>query len=250
MEGEASGCRWSLLEELLFIFTSQSLLRALRYESDEPMSQQNGEGYKMQPSQCLGQTFIVTNQPAEACHPGKATFNDQAMRQQHKPELGGRQFNHFQTDAMRLSISRGLFTRIALICKSNLDRFAGRCLDQFGQGRDLCSILFIGRGHQDCQQLPQRINGHMHLETLAPLVSIVASASTAFWTRLQRSAVQNGSPRLWHSVVDLSYQHAQIANHILEYACFQPALRLLVDRIPHGGKSLGIIRHCAPVRTR
>ena len=84
-----------------------------------------------------------------------------------------------------------------------------------------------GKGNEVQPKLAQGINRQMHLRAPAPLVPIVASAPAAFRRRRERPAVQNGSRRLRHPVVDLARQHAQVANHVLEHARFHPALRLL-----------------------
>ena len=133
------------------------------------MSHQHGKGDEMQPSQRLSQALIIASQPAEARHPRKAALNYPAPRQQHKATLGDGQLDHFQANALRLSISRRLFTRLALVHKCHFDRLAGHLLDLLGQRRDLRPVLLVGRCDQDGQQLTQRVDRQVDFEPLRRL---------------------------------------------------------------------------------
>lgn len=62
---------------------------------------------------------------------------------------------------MRLSVSGTLVARVALVHEGDFDRVTSRFLDLFGQCSDLCSILLVGRGNQDRQQLAQGIDSQM-----------------------------------------------------------------------------------------
>lgn len=52
----------------------------------------------------------------------EAPFHHPASRQQDKAVLGCRQFDNFQSDAVRLGIGGRLLTGIALVHKGHLDR--------------------------------------------------------------------------------------------------------------------------------
>lgn len=78
------------------------------------------EGGEMKRSQCLGQSFIVLDEPPEARCPGEAALDDPAARQQHDAALG--------------------------------------FLDRLGQGGYLGSIRLIGRGHVQRQEVRPRVS--------------------------------------------------------------------------------------------
>jgi hypothetical protein len=117
------------------------------------MYQQHGEGYEMQPSQCLRQALIVARQSAQERHPAGPSFYHPVSRQQDEASLGRRQFDDFQADALGLRIGSRLVTSVALILKGHFGRFACRGLDLFRQRLDLSAVLFAVRGDQNRQQL-------------------------------------------------------------------------------------------------
>jgi len=98
-----------------------------------------------------------------------------------------------QADAVRLGRLFRLVARIALI---HVDQFhvLSRGFWHGGQFAGLCSILLIGRRHQQSQQMPRGIGGEMDFAALAPFGSITASAMPTFRTRLQRPTIKVSFP--------------------------------------------------------
>src|SRR5215212_5207154 len=72
----------------------------------------------------------------------------------------------------------------------------------------------------------------MHLRALLALVSVVAATMAALGSGSQRARVQYGRRRLRSPILRKPQKHAQIVDHLLEDACLDPALRLLVDCLP------------------
>src|SRR5215217_3398517 len=85
----------------------------------------------------------------------------------------------------------------------------------------------------------------MDLAPLSFLVTVVAGAMPALWRALPRGAVQNHRRGLVGTARTPAQQHPQIVDHGLEAACRDPAVGLLVDRVPAGK----VIRQHAPGST-
>ena len=86
----------------------------------------------------------------------------------------------------------------------------------------------------------------MHLRPLAALVTVVARSCSALRTGLQGATIQDGrSRRLRGTAFDLAHQHAQVVDYRLEDARLEPALGLLIDRVPWRQ----VVGHEAPLYT-
>jgi hypothetical protein len=193
--------------------------------------------------------YVIPTSPASEqvrfCHLRKDYFHHPTPGQQNEAVLGRRQFDDFQPDAVGLRVGGGLVASVALIHKGHLHRVARGSLNLFGQCLDLGAVLLVGGGNQRRQQLAQRIHGQVYLAAAAAFVPIIARARTAFRTRLQRAAIHDRRARLRGPASDLAQQHTQVADHVRKHSGFQPALRLLVDRVPQGQ----VVGHHAPGRT-
>ncbi|MBI3942763.1 MAG: hypothetical protein HY326_07095 [Chloroflexi bacterium] len=72
---------------------------------------------------------------------------------------------------------------------------------------------------------------------------------------LEGPAIEDRSSRLRAAALDLAQQHAQVAHQVLVHSSVEPALGLLVHRVPRrqivaqAWTWAGIMRHCMPVRT-
>src|SRR5688572_4524581 len=132
------------------------------------MKHENGESQEMQTSQSFRQTLIIANEATETSHPAEAAFNNPAAREKDKALFRLRQLDDDQANAMLLSLLSRQITRIGLVDKSDLDMVASGRLNLLSQLSHLSTVLVIGGGHVQGQQMPQRINRHMGLAAFAP----------------------------------------------------------------------------------
>ena len=137
---------------------------------------------------------------------------------------------------------------VALVDKGDLDHRAGRLLHLLGQLRNLRAILLVGWGDEQGKQMAQCIDRDMHVTALAAPGAVIGGTRATFRARLQRPTIEDRGRRMGRPLGDFAQQHAQIVDDRLKHARLDPALGLLIDRIP-GGRSFGIMRHGAPVRT-
>lgn len=107
----------------------------------------------MKSGQSLCQSFIVSGQAAEARGPGEAALDDPAARQQDETAFGFGMFDDLQLDAMLFGGRGGVFSRVPLIHKGQLDMFSRYLLHLPRQFAYLGAVLFIGRGHMQGQQM-------------------------------------------------------------------------------------------------
>lgn len=90
----------------------------------------------MQACQGRRQALVIAGETTEAADPGEGALDDPELGQQHEAALGAiglRQPNHGQ-----------------------LDRLAGRRLQDVGQLRDLYPVLLVGRTHDQGDQMAPR----------------------------------------------------------------------------------------------
>jgi len=81
---------------------------------------------------------------------------------------------------MLSGILSGSLPGVALIHKGDFDRIARGFLDLLSQFGNLGSLLFVGRGDMQSQQVAQGINCQMHFAALFTFMTIVAGSLTAF----------------------------------------------------------------------
>ncbi len=187
---------------------------------------------EMQANQGFRQAFIVSCQPSKTSGPDETAFNNPAFWQQHEAFLGFWQFDHNQFDAMLSRILSRSVTSVPLVNKGDLNRIAGGFLNLLGQFSHLISLLFIGWGDVQSQQMAQGINGHMHFAAFFTLMTIVAGPLTTFRTRFQGPTIENRRRGLSFAACGQSQQYTQIMDHSFKYSRRQPPLRLLIDGIP------------------
>jgi hypothetical protein len=82
-----------------------------------------------------------------------------------------------------------------------------------------------------------------------PFGAIIAGSRATFRGRAQGVVVDDGGAGLRFSSLGQTQQHAQVFRQGLKAAGLQPAPRLLGHDLCHRGRSLGIKRHGAPLRT-
>lgn len=100
------------------------------------MDHQAGKGNEMQARHGFGQAFIVFGQASEPARPSETALDDPAPGQADKAAFGLRQLHHFQANAMRCRVRRGLYPGIPLIDIGECDRISGGRLDRRRQRGD------------------------------------------------------------------------------------------------------------------
>ncbi len=207
---------------------------------------QDREGEEMQAFNGIGQALVVAGQATKAGHPSVAALDDPAAGQQDKALFRLGQLDHDQANTLCCS---GLFrhiTRIALVHKRHLDRVIGGGLDLLGQFGDLRPILLIGRGDMQGQQIPQRSDRQMNLAAFPAFGASLAGPRATFRRGLQRPTVKDGCRWVGWVPLGQAQQRPPVLHQRLKAAGFQPALGLLLDRVP--GRP--VMRPLSPLRSR
>src|SRR5258706_4364319 len=143
------------------------------------MTHEAGEGEEVQARKGGGEPFIGAGQATEARGPGEVALHHPAAREEDKAVLGLGQLDDFEAEAMlRCSVSRSV-AGVALINVAQLNVLASHLLDGGSQLSDLGALLLVGRGHDEREQVAQRIDSGMHLRAPTSFVSVVASTAAA-----------------------------------------------------------------------
>jgi hypothetical protein len=182
------------------------------------MEQETDEGQEMQRSQSRGEALIVARESAEACGPGKVALHHPASREEDEAPLGLGQLDHCQLDAVLCGRLSRLWAGVALIDVRQLHMLARHLLYGAGQLLDLRPLLFIGRRHQQRQEMAQGIDRDMDLRPLSALVPIVASTRAALRGRLDRARIQDGGRWWLRTLRRAAQQDAQIVDDRLKAA--------------------------------
>jgi len=193
------------------------------------MKHQTSENDQMQAGKRTWKTLVIAHEASKTRGPGKRTLNDPAPRQEHKTSFRFGKLDDFQTAAVIVGCLCRSVTGRTLVHKGHFDMTASDFLDGLSQFADLSSILLIGWGDHQRQQVAQCIDGRMHVTALAAPGSVIAGMTATFGSRLQRSAIQNGRRGLPVASFGFSQQQAQVIHQCRKTACGHPALRLLVD---------------------
>src|SRR5919206_3804178 len=210
------------------------------------MEHQADEGHIVETDEGGLESLVVTGQPPEASHPGKASLYHPSTRQQHKPSLCLWQSHHFQLDALFLRCLGWLLPGVSLIYERYLDALSRFLLHCLGKLCYLGSLLFVGRSRVHSQQMSQSIHCHMHLRALPLLVPVVSGSLSTLWCRLQRSRVQDYGSRFSLSALGKPQHLSKIVDYSLEAAGLYPTLSLLIDGVP--GRQ--VVSHHPPRRSR
>ncbi len=144
-----------------------------------------------------------------------------------------------------LSRPSGGLAGIALIHVREFNVMEGHLLEGLSQDLHLRPVLDIRRCHGEGQPVTQGIDGDMALRSLPTLGPVVAGPRPTFRSGWQGAAIQNGGGGRIGPARGQAQHLAQIVDHGLEAAGFQPALGLLIDDLPRGQ----IMRQPAPRRT-
>ena len=80
--------------------------------------------------------------------------------------------------------------------------------------------------------MSQGVHCGVYLRAFLALGSVVPATAAAFWSRPEGARVEYRSRRLGRPASRESQKYAQIVDHLLEDARFEPPLRLLVDSLP------------------
>ncbi len=157
----------------------------------------------MQGGRGCGQPLVVLSQSAKSCRPSKVPFDDPAAQQKHESSLGLGTLDHLQPDAV---FSRGLasvFARVILIDPGQLHLLACDLLYSLGQHANLVTILLVGCGDVQRQQMAQRVDGRVHFgSTPSSLASCLWANPRARRVAMRRSGnvaagAEGSKPRNW-----------------------------------------------------
>ena len=121
-----------------------------------------------------------------------------------------------QLVAMLFGGRGGVFSRVSLIDKSQLDMFTSYLLPLSPQFAHLSTVLIIGRGHVQSRQVLQRAHHRMHLRSLALLGSVRKGAYPQLRRRLQDAAIDDYRRRQCLAPAKLAQQQAQVLDHHLK----------------------------------
>src|SRR6266516_1484943 len=210
------------------------------------MKHEHDESQHMKTSQHLQPALVITSQATKARHPRERALHHPSAGQQDEAAFGLGQANHLQAYTLSFGCQGRSLARVALIDKGQFDMLSGHVLHRCGQLAHLIAILFVSRRHVQGQQRSQRIHRQMDLAATASFGSVVARSMAAFGTRLQRATIKNGRRGL------RSCANRKSTRKSSTIASKTPALShrwVCWYTAAHGGKSCGIMRHCAPVRT-
>ena len=210
------------------------------------MEHEAGKSDEVQARQHPWQALIIASEAAKARGPGEVALDDPATRQQDEAVLGLGQLDDLELDAVGRGVRRRLVARVPLVDVGQLHVLAGGLLHRRRQGGDLGAILRVGRGDDQGQQVPERVNSGMHRRALAPRVPVVTGPRPALGRRLQRAAVQNGGPRLARAAGVQAQEQAQVGDDRLKDADIEPASGLCIDDVPRRQ----VVRQPAPGGTR
>ena len=210
------------------------------------MEQQAGKGQEMQPRHSLRQPLVVARQAAEARHPGEGALHHPAPGQEHEAALGLGQLDHLQPDAVLRRRRGRLLPGVALVDEASSTRSpvtACTALASAATCARSCSLAGVTRSASRWPRVS------MAMCIFGPCAACARRSPLARRSpaSIARSGIEDDRARR-RCDPRAPQQHAQIVRHRLEAAGGQPAARLLIDR-GHGGKSGGIMRQCAPVRT-
>jgi len=186
----------------------------------------------MQAGDRLGQAFIVSDQPSEPACPGDTAFDHPAPRQQHEAPFRVGQLDDLQDDAMGGGICSRRLTRVALIDVGERDVIARDRLDRRRDLGDVGPILCVRRGDAQRQQMVEGVAGEVDSQSLLAFVPVIACTTTTFGGALEGAAIENHGGWEMGPVLEPAQQDLQVMDHGFEYPSGNPALRLLIDRLP------------------
>lgn len=89
-------------------------------------------------------------------------------------------------------------------------------------------------GNMQGQQMPQGIHRQMHLAPAFGFRPVIPGAAPTLQRGRQGAAIKDSRRGLGLAAFRQSEQNPQVLDDCLEDACLQPALRLLIDRLPRG----------------
>ncbi len=167
----------------------------------------------MQPSQRFRQSLVIPRHTPKTCHPAELPFDNPAAWQQHKTVFGLRQFHNLELKALLSGVMLGLFTRVALVHKGDLNRVAGDVLDLLGQQAHLGTLLLIGRRDVQSKQQAQRIDHPVNLTATTLLVAIEARAGATFGTGWHGPAIHDDRTGLGLTPRGHAQQHPPVIHH-------------------------------------
>lgn len=197
-----------------------------------------GKGHTMQACKCLGQLCIIPHQAAKSGCLRIAPLDHLALGQQHKTLFHLGQFDPCALPMVGLGILGGLLSRIALVDIREFDGIPRHVLHLLRQLLYLLAGLLVGGGDMPSQQIPQGIHRCMPLQAALAFRTIIARLRPPCGCRWLGAAVEDGGRGLHSSSLRYPQQGTQVMHHRCEDAGFEPALAVLVHRIP-GRQTMG-----------
>jgi hypothetical protein len=216
---------------------------------NKTMKHEHSKGEEMETSQGVRQALIVTSEATKACHPTEAAFYDPAAREKNKAFLRLGQLDDFKTNAMLLGFVSRDITRVALPSSQRRLQCARQSLPEL--------VAPTAR--------PERDPGHRRVSHTAPANGPAYRPPCGSYC-LCAASRRHTPPAAHFPGLDCSVRLSKIA--ALGW-WFRPSASRSTTRrsctiasntpafsqrcvcwytISHGGRSLGNIRHVAPLR--
>ena len=107
----------------------------------------------------MGESLIVSGQPAESRSPGEASLDHPAPGQQDETTLCLGVFDHLQLDAVPGGRALGGFSGVTLVDVAQLHLVSGDPLHLFGELFHLGAVLLVGGCDIQSKQVAQSVNG-------------------------------------------------------------------------------------------
>jgi hypothetical protein len=211
---------------------AESVLCILKYQRGQLFPHQQGKSDNRQPFERLRQLFIIPSQSSQPRRPALTALNDPAPWPQHKAALGLRELDHVQCHVLGLGLLRRLLPRGGLLHKCQLHRIACGLLDWFGQYRSLMTVLLVGRGHPQGQQMSQGVHRQVHFRAASAFGWITTRSRATLRGRLQGSTLQDCRRWLGRSPVGHPQQFTQVDPPGVQHPGLEPPLALLLDGVP------------------
>mgnify|MGYP003417099322 CR=1 FL=1 len=182
--------------------------------------------------ECLIESFVVASESSKSTEPGEGSFDDPPSGEKDESSLRLGMLDDLQSDPLFLGGLSGVLTSVALVDEGDLHALLADLLDFASQRRDLRSFLLVGRGGDQRQQIPQRVDRGMDFGAVLLLVTVEAGATAAFGRRLQRPAVHDHRRRPRAAIHCQANQLPQVMRGRFERPSVVPATRLLIDGRP------------------
>jgi hypothetical protein len=100
------------------------------------------------------------------------------------------------------------------------------------QRGDLMALRLVGRSDMDSQEMAPGSHRRMHLRAITAFGAVIACPSGTFECRVPGAAVENGRRGLLCMALGHAPQRAQVMHNSCKHTRLEPALALVVHRLP------------------